>query len=163
LTVIKNLNTIVSNATSPLCAEARKTVLELVDEAISAVDPRNLIRNNIRQKENTLTVGELNIDLSRYDRIIVAGAGKASGAMAEALEGQLGERIDSGIVNIPRGTASGFKTSKIKLQEAGHPIPDEGGLEGTKRIVALLTGLDDRTLVFFSYQEAGPPFFRCHR
>jgi glycerate-2-kinase len=159
LTVIKNLNRIVGNATSPLSAEARKTVLELVDAAISAVDPRNLIRNNVRHKDDTLTVRDLTIDLSRYDRIIVAGAGKASGAMAEALEEQFGESIETGIVNVPKGTASSFKTSRIKLQEAGHPIPDEGGLEGAKGIVALLKGLDDRTLIFFLLSGGGSALF----
>jgi len=155
LTLIKNFDTIIRNAQTPATAEARKTVLTLVEEAITSVDPRGLIKNRINLKGQTLDVGGLRFDLTRFRRILVAGAGKASGAMAEALEEQLGDRIETGIVNVPKGTTRNFNTTRIKLREAGHPIPDEGGLAGAQEITKLLQGLDEKTLVIFLLSGGG--------
>jgi glycerate-2-kinase len=155
LTMIKNFDELVHNAETNASAKARQTVLTLVEEAISAVDPRNLIKNRVRVKGQTLQAGDLSFDLSKFQRIVVAGAGKASGAMAEALEEQLGDRIEVGLVNVPKATARNFRTARIRLQEAGHPIPDEGGLEGAGEIAKLLEGLDERTLVIFLLSGGG--------
>lgn len=155
MTIIKNFDEIVHNAPTPASAKAREAVLNLVEEAIAAVDPRSLIRNRVRVKGQTLETGGLSFDLSKFQRIVVAGAGKASGAMAEALEEQLGNRIEVGLVNVPKGTARNFHTARIRLQEAGHPIPDEGGLEGARGITKLLEGLDERTLVIFLLSGGG--------
>src|SRR3990172_10655563 len=74
------------------------------------------------------------MDLSRHRRILVVGAGKASGAMAHALEGVLGDRISDGLVVVKDGYTA--PTQKIKLVEAGHPIPDERGLRAANEILA---------------------------
>jgi len=155
LAIIKNFDELTHNAKTLACAEARRAVLTLVEAAIAAVDPRALIRNRVNLKGQILEAGGLHFDLSNFERILVAGAGKASGAMAEALEERLGDRIDAGLVNVPKGTTHNFHTTKIRLQEAGHPIPDEGGLEGARGITKLLQGLDERALVVFLLSGGG--------
>ena len=155
LTVIKNFDSLVQNASSPLAADARRTVLTLLEEAISSVDPRSLIRNHVRLKGQRLYIGDISFDLTEYERIMVAGSGKASGAMAEALEETLGRRIDTGLVNVPKGTAANFKTKIVRLQEAGHPIPDESGLRGAEKIASLLENLNVHTLVIFLLSGGG--------
>ena len=83
-----------------------------------------------------LVTGALgSMDLSRYRRILVVGAGKASGAMARTLEGVLGDRISAGLVVVKDGYT--VPTRKIKLVEAGHPIPDERGLRAANEILAV--------------------------
>src|SRR3990172_1870539 len=90
------------------------------------------------------------MDLSRHRRILVVGAGKASGAMAHALEGALGDRISDGLVVVKDGYTA--PTQKIKLAEAGHPIPDERGLRAANEILALARSAqaDDLLIVLIS-------------
>ena len=98
-----------------------------------------------------LVTGALgSMDLSRYRRILVVGAGKASGAMARTLEGVLGDRISAGLVVVKDGYTA--PTRKIRLVEAGHPIPDERGLRAANEILAVArsAGADDLVIVLIS-------------
>ncbi|SDG91943.1 glycerate kinase type-2 family protein [Roseospirillum parvum] len=90
-------------------------------------------------------------------RTVVVGAGKAAGAMAEALEGVLAERwlpsavnAVSGLVVTRRGHAR--PTQRIEVVEAAHPVPDQAGLEATARMLARLESLsaDDLVIGLFS-------------
>ncbi|MCJ7769737.1 MAG: DUF4147 domain-containing protein [Dehalococcoidales bacterium] len=70
-----------------------------------------------------------------HGRIFVIGGGKASGLMAEALEGIIpSEHITAGAVNCKGGD---YKTSKIKVVPAGHPIPDHRGVGGVEEMLSL--------------------------
>ncbi len=82
-------------------------------------------------------------------RTLVVGAGKASAAMAAALEAHWPRPL-SGIVLTRRGHA--VPTREIEIVEAGHPVPDEAGLAATSRIRALLgeAGPDDLVIGLFS-------------
>ena len=73
--------------------------------------------------------------MADFDRVQVIGAGKASAAMARAVEHVLGRFIKGGIVNVPDGTAA--KLRRIALNPAGHPIPDERGADGARRILEI--------------------------
>lgn len=90
------------------------------------------------------------MDLSRHPRILVVGAGKASGAMAHALEEVLGDRISAGLVAVKDGYTA--PTRKVTLLEAGHPIPDERGLRAASQILALARAAtaDDLLVVLIS-------------
>ncbi|MBS7609560.1 glycerate kinase [Candidatus Bathyarchaeota archaeon] len=145
---ILNKASILDNAASDKEREARRIALEVLKAGVEAVDPRLAVNSFVKRHGNVLKIGSLTLDLKAFDRILVVGGGKASGAMAEALEGILSDHISSGLVNVLRGTASDFRTQRIAFNEAGHPIPDKDGLEGSRKILELMRGLDDRTLVF---------------
>jgi hydroxypyruvate reductase len=80
-------------------------------------------------------VGGYRYDLSRYRRIFVIGGGKASGAMSQALEEVLGERLTAGWVNVKDGYTA--PTRRIHLCEAAHPVPDERGVNGARRMAQM--------------------------
>jgi glycerate 2-kinase len=84
-------------------------------------------------------------DLDRYERIFVVGAGKAGGTMARAAEKVLGKRIFAGCVNVKDGDTA--KTKRIELAHCGHPVPDERGVESTRRIAGLCGEAGARDLV----------------
>ena len=147
LTRIRNLQELVSNTPHECDRKARKVALELLESAITASDPRGLVKKGFQLRGGLLKIGSVSISLDEYGRIFVVGAGKASGAMAEAVESILGKRIVDGVVNVQKGTVQNFKTRRIKLNEAGHPIPDEGGLKGAKSILKLLENLKEDDLV----------------
>ena len=117
-------------------SEERKKVLEIIEEGIKSVNPYLLVKKSLRYNEdfNSVVVNNNSFDLLR-GRIFVIGAGKAAGMMAEMVEEIIGaENITAGIVNsIPHK----YKTKKIKINVAGHPLPDEEGMAGAKAILFL--------------------------
>lgn len=84
-------------------------------------------------------------------RTLVLGAGKAAGAMAQALEALWpADAPLSGLVVTryghtpprPEGLAQ-----RIEVVEAAHPVPDNAGLRATERIMALAQDLTEHDLV----------------
>jgi glycerate 2-kinase len=133
--------------------QARKDVLAIFQAGVEAVDPAQAIKNNLKLEENRLIVGEKITDLSGFDRISVIGAGKASAAMARAMEEILGERLNSGLV-ITKHNHS-LPLDKVQVIEAGHPVPDETGFRGARQIVRFLEQRDEKDLVFFLISGGG--------
>jgi len=77
-------------------------------------------------------------------RTVIIGAGKASGAMAKALEDAWDGPLDGLVV-----TRYGYRlpTERLEVVEAAHPVPDAEGLEAAKRIFGLVQGLTEDDLV----------------
>lgn len=77
-------------------------------------------------------------------RCVVVGAGKASASMASALESYAKSHwseIDiEGVVLTRYGHNS--PTSHLKIIEAGHPVPDQAGMDGAKEIYRLVSELN---------------------
>src|SRR5207245_2270986 len=71
-------------------------------------------------------------------RIFVIGGGKASALMATEVEAILGDRITSGVVNVPDYLKRRPKLRRIQLNGASHPIPSESGQRGVERMLRLL-------------------------
>ncbi len=82
-------------------------------------------------------------------RFIVIGAGKASAAMARAVEDHWQGPLE-GLVVTRYGYA--VPCSRIEIVEAAHPVPDAAGLDAAKRILALAqsAGPDDTVLCLIS-------------
>ncbi|MEE8350881.1 MAG: glycerate kinase [Rhodospirillales bacterium] len=83
-------------------------------------------------------------------RIVVVGAGKASAAMARAVEDYWPEREISGLVVTRYGFA--VACDRIEIVEAAHPVPDAAGLRAAERILAIAQelGPDDLLLCLIS-------------
>lgn len=77
-------------------------------------------------------------------KCLVVGAGKASASMATALECYANtywsQANIEGLVLTRYG--HGSPTAKIKIVEAGHPVPDQAGMDGAKAIYDLCTQLE---------------------
>jgi glycerate 2-kinase len=112
---------------------------------LSAVDSKSAVIKFLHRNDHVLTVENLSYDLEDYENVYVIGAGKASAAMAQAVEEILGERIKAGEINVKYDHA--LPLNIITLNEAGHPVPDEAGLKGTQRITKLLERTGDKDLV----------------
>jgi hydroxypyruvate reductase len=83
-------------------------------------------------------------DELRGGRLIVIGAGKASAAMARAVEQHWAGPL-SGLVVTRYGY--GVACERIEIVEAAHPVPDAAGLLAAQRQLDLVGGLDERDLV----------------
>ncbi len=133
---IKNGEKLVENGETPLNRKARALALKSLESAVNAVGPKKIVKSKLSLKNSILEASGYSFNLKRFRNIYVVGGGKASGSMAEAVEQVLGTQITDGLVNIPRGNK--YKTDIIKLHEASHPIPDEHGVEGTRRMLEIV-------------------------
>ncbi len=77
-------------------------------------------------------------------RVIVIGGGKASAAMAKAVEDHMPEPL-SGLVVTRYGHAVPCRS--IEIVEAAHPVPDAAGAAAARRLFDLVSGLREDDLV----------------
>jgi hydroxypyruvate reductase len=77
-------------------------------------------------------------------RLVVIGAGKASAAMARAVEDHWGSEL-SGLVVTRYGHT--VPCRRIEVVEAAHPVPDAAGLAAARRMLDLVQGLSADDLV----------------
>src|SRR5947209_13451133 len=113
----------------------RRDARTIVKAAVAAADPTAAVEAALRRRR----------DLDRYDRIFVVGAGKAGGTMARAAAKILGKRIFAGCVNVKDGDPA--KVRNIELRPCGHPVPDERGVAGARRIADLCASAGEKDLV----------------
>jgi hydroxypyruvate reductase len=123
----------------------RKDAEAVFRAGLKAVDPIEAVKRHLTLSQNRLTVGSRDYDLRRFERILVVGAGKASAAMAQAVEDVLGDRIQDGWVNVKYGHTLPLR--RVRLHEAGHPVPDAAGWQGARSMEAMLKGTGARDLV----------------
>ncbi len=153
LPCIKNKDPLIRRRKGEL-AQARELVLSALDKALAAVDSYHTVKRNIKRRSP-----------SRYDicgateevpgEVLVVGAGKACPKMALAVEQVFGDKISYGFVNVLRGTENVVRTAKIKLNPAGHPLPDEGSLKGGREILNMVSRTDRGELLLVLISGGG--------
>src|ERR1700691_3263539 len=120
-------------------SDQRPLLRAIFDAAVAAAHPDVVLAAHLR----TAPKG----------RVICLAAGKAAAAMAAAAERHSLAGLE---MNRSRrgGTATtrhghGVPTRRIKVIEAGHPVPDEAGLKGAQQSleIAADAGADDLLLV----------------
>ncbi|MBI5159179.1 DUF4147 domain-containing protein [Candidatus Micrarchaeota archaeon] len=154
--------------------EARELVLSAFEAVLEAADAGKAVEKIVevekggrvsggQESEHEGVVKIAGVDLDCFENVFVVGAGKASGAMAEALEEKIGERISVGAVNVFFENAGEFETKKIKIQPASHPEPDARSVEGTKRIVEIMEKAGERDLVVCLFSGGGSAMLELPR
>jgi len=111
--------------------DARAFLRQLADAAISAADPADVLQADLPEKPN--------------GRCIVVGAGKSAAAMARAVELAWPDVDLSGVVVTRYGHA--VPTSRIKVREAAHPVPDLNGQKATTEILEAVSAAREGDLV----------------
>ena len=113
----------------------RKILSQLFDAAIAAADPALCVPPYLPPDDG--------------GRLIVIGAGKASAAMARAVEQHWSGPLE-GLVVTRYGHA--VPCERIEIVEAAHPVPDAAGEAAAQRMLEKLRGLEakDRVLALIS-------------
>ncbi|NOQ40938.1 MAG: DUF4147 domain-containing protein [Desulfuromusa sp.] len=119
--------------------------VDIFQAGLRAVAPGAAIKKFCQLDGEILTVAGQNYDLKLFDKIFVLGAGKAGASMAKAIEEIVGDRITEGLITVKYDHLEELKI--IKIQEAGHPVPDQNGLDGAQAIYQFAASADDKTLV----------------
>ena len=118
------------NNTISSFANERMFLRSLFDSAVAAADPHRVLPSFLPAFPR--------------GRTVVVGAGKAAGAMAQALEQHWTGALSGVVV-----TRYGHKvpTRSIEVLEAAHPVPDEAGERAGRRILEAVQGLTAEDLV----------------
>lgn len=113
----------------------RELLRRLFDAAIAAADPAHCVPSHLPPDDG--------------GRLIVIGAGKASAAMARAVEQHWSGPLE-GLVVTRYG--HGVPCQRIEIVEAAHPVPDAAGEAAAMRILGQISGLTvaDRVLALIS-------------
>ena len=113
----------------------RKLLRRMFDAAINAAQPAHCIAPHLPAPPR--------------GRMLVIGAGKASAAMAKAMEDSWPGEL-SGLVVTRYGY--GVPCRRIEIVEAAHPVPDAAGIDAARRIQNLVRDLtaDDLVLCLIS-------------
>jgi glycerate 2-kinase len=124
--------------------DARALFTAMFEAAVAAADPEHVIRDHLPKKPE--------------GRTIVIGAGKGSAQMARAFERAWDGPL-SGIVVTRYGYA--VPCERIEVIEAAHPVPDEAGLAGARRLFETVSGLSEDDLVVALISGGGSALLPC--
>ncbi len=129
-------------------ALARRLAMEIMRAALKASDPYEAVRRALRLEGNVLKVFGREFHIK--GKVYVIAFGKAACPMAKAVEDVLGDLIAEGVAVTKYGY--GEELRRIKVVEAGHPVPDRnsmlGAVEGVR--IARKAGPDDIVIVLIS-------------
>lgn len=136
--------------------DRRRDALAIFQSAVDAADPERCVHAAVKLDDNEIRVAGTDppYDLNTFSRICVVGAGKATPAMAAAVEDILGDRITCGAINTKYGHADS-RLRRISTTECAHPIPDEAGVKGTAEMAQLLEDSDENSLVICLFSGGG--------
>ncbi|HEX5129120.1 MAG TPA: glycerate kinase [Usitatibacter sp.] len=113
-------------------ADARELLLESFRTAVSVADPLRIVPAHLPKPPR--------------GRTVVVGAGKAAGAMALAVEQHWPEASPLEGVVITRYGHS-LPTRRVRVIEAGHPVPDAQGEAAAREILAAASSLTEDDLL----------------
>ncbi|MBT9130611.1 MAG: D-glycerate 2-kinase [candidate division WS2 bacterium] len=129
----------------------REDAFLILSSIISAIEPGSLVKSFIE--------GNIYEDINKYSNIIVLGAGKACAPMAKAVEAMFPDKIKDSLIIVPDGYK--LPTQFLNIVEAAHPLPDQRGLEATKKIINLIESAKDTDLIIFLFSGGGSALLTC--
>ncbi len=133
--------------------KARKTAMTVVLEGLAAADPRKAVKRSLRLENGELIVKETRIPLK--GKVVVVGAGKATGGMASAVEEILGDKISAGAISVPEELVGEYDLKRIKVLGATHPKASEKSVKAGKEIVSLVKECGEGDLVIALFSGGG--------
>lgn len=131
-------------ATFPRWTERAAHTQELIDAALEAASPERAVQHHMSRERAWLRVGSRKYHLPDFSRVLLLGFGKAAAAMANVAESILGDYLSGGLIITHYGHSRPM--DGIEIVEAGHPIPDENGVVGAKRMLELVGSPSERDL-----------------
>jgi glycerate 2-kinase len=148
---IKNYDQLATN-------DNRKVVLELIETAYTAVQPKHAFEHNFSLDGNRLKIFDKTFDLSKFDGIFLLGFGKGSAGNCKILEEKLGDHIIDGY-DIDVVEAPHFK--KVHYTKGTHPLPSEENIAYTKHAIEHLEHAGENHLVIIVTCGGGSVLFEA--
>lgn len=127
---------------------AGELALEIYRRTLEQVRGDRLVREHVHLSGRHLLIDDLSYHLSDFDRLVLAGAGKASVAMARGLEQVLGSLIHDGLIVTKHSHSEPLQFCRVI--EASHPVPGEDSLVAGQEMLEFAKRYSgERNLVLF--------------
>jgi glycerate 2-kinase len=130
--------------------ELRTLALRVAMAGLEACDVGRATEQTVTRTDGGIAVAGREYPLKPAARVIVVGSGKATLAIAAALERILDERLDGGAVVVRHGEAT-IALDRVEVHLADHPLPSERSAAATRRVAELTDGLGPDDLVLASF------------
>ncbi len=149
-----NHDELVLNGATPILQQKRKDILEMLTAAIDAVQPYRVVSEVF--KNSQMVFPSETIDLDSFDHVFVAGFGKASVGMAQAVCDAT--KVSKGVV-ITNDFHARIAQESVEVIVGGHPLPNEGSIRGTEKILDLLRQSQETDCVIVLISGGGSSLF----
>ena len=153
MSIIKNKKQLLINPRNELNRKVRSILLDSIEETLEGIDPEKLIQEKVKVKNGRLIVEGLYrkivLDLSKFSKIFLLGAGKASVKMAIGLENILGDKVTGGAIIKPDNLEVKAKPVKVNVLDGTHPIPSHKTLTSSQHLLSYKEKCDEQTLIIF--------------
>ncbi|MGH9697028.1 MAG: glycerate kinase type-2 family protein, partial [Bryobacteraceae bacterium] len=130
----------------PQKTSLRRDAKIIFEAALAAAHAGNAVRAHLSVRGGVLKAGGHRLPLQAFDRIFLIAVGKAAVEMAAAVEAIAGKWLTGGIAITKHGHARN-RLRHIPILEAGHPIPDQAGIQAALQVRELLRELNARDLL----------------
>ncbi len=126
-----------------------KSLLDALDAALEAADPRKAVRERLARTESGVLVRGAGV--YKVNEVHVVGFGKASALMARGVLDAIPDLVAGGVVIVPRGQ-SVPELGPIEVLQADHPLPSRATVEASVRLLEYVESVprDSLTLVLVS-------------
>ncbi|MCL4358302.1 glycerate-2-kinase family protein, partial [Patescibacteria group bacterium] len=150
---------LIKNFQSLAKTREREVVLSLVEAALDAIQPENVLKKNFDLDRDQLTIQSEDFNLKELKRIFLIGFGKGSARFSKILENLLGQRLNGG--NVIDVVGADFK--KITFCQGAHPLPSKENIDFTRAVLADFKNknLCEKDLVFVVVAGGGSVLFEA--
>ncbi len=94
-------------------------------------------------------------------QLVVVAIGKAAIAMAAGAQDLFGDRFERGYVLTVDGPDAGELDERWTIFRAGHPIPDERGIDATQQLISVVEALESDDMVVALISGGGSALFEA--
>jgi glycerate-2-kinase len=136
----------------------RKLVLDLIEAAYTAIQPKHVFEHNFSLENDTLKIFDQTFDLSKFERIFLLGFGKGSAGNCKILESKLGNHLTDGY-DIDVVEDEHFQ--KLHYTKGTHPLPSEENIAFTKHAIEHLEHTTEKDLVIIVTCGGGSVLFEA--
>ncbi len=127
--------------------DLRALAAQLQHAALAAVDPAEAVYQFMSCVGDRLLIDRQSYHLRDYDHVYLVGAGKAAAPMADAASEVLRDQLSAGVIITKYQHVDRPLPDRLRVHEAGHPVPDENSVAATRDLAALLNNATARDLV----------------
>ena len=130
--------------------ELRRLALRVASAGLAACDVGRATEAAVRPLEGGVEIDGHAYPLAGDARVVVVGSGKATLAIAAALEHLLGARLDGGAVAVREGEDT-IALERVEVLVADHPLPSDRSIAAARRLAELASGMGAGDLVLASF------------
>jgi hydroxypyruvate reductase len=133
--------------------EGQAQLVRIFEEAAREVRPDRLVADGSWVKGCARPIGS-------YGHVVLVSIGKGAIPFALAVERTLGDRLHGGLAVVPHGYSENRPPDldlprRVRVIEAGHPVPDRDGVEASRAVLRLAGGAGEDDLVIVCISGGG--------